>query len=136
MTPNRIAKTGTAEKGDLWKDQLGLVSGNLLVWGLVLIKLWPTIAEYPTGIHFHLWTTFQDSPTEEVEMFKDMVGILVVGFATVLLAIFHVACRGIWLAGLERKEDWKFLESLCSWAYDSIFLILGLLTFGAPVVLV
>jgi hypothetical protein len=137
MTPNRVEEKGTAEAKDLWKDQLGLVSGNLLVWGLVLIRLWPTGAQYPTGTHFHLWSIFQGSPSEEVTMFECIVGILVYGLAIVFLAIFHVVCRGIWLAGLDRKKEWNFLSSLCSWAYDSIFLYLGVLAFVAvPFILI
>lgn len=111
-----------------WKEQLGIVSGNILVTGLALTQLWPTVANYQTGVHTHAWnltwSLHQIKPDYVVYWYL----VLVLGLAVtaVALSAVHIVCRGITLT---QSVPSNTLDSLCEWSYRSVFVLLGLLLF-------
>jgi hypothetical protein len=142
-----IDEPGALMQDELWKERFGFVSGTILVWGLVLIRLWPSIAAFQTGRNVHFWTL--NTPGEGVQpelwMFWILTALLALGGWTVALSILHVLSRGIWLmVSLEEERGGSPmplkgpLDSFSSWTYAAVFtqwIGVSLVLAGFPLVL-
>lgn len=81
----------------LWKEQLGFVSGTVLVRGALLLKLWPTISHMQTGEHSGFRWGFH--PTSVTAASHRVLTILpALGFGMLLLGAAHILARGFWLS--------------------------------------
>ena len=108
------------------KEQLGLLTGNLVVSGLALLKLWPMAATYPIGVHTHAWTLFWGyrQMTPELVVYLYLVYVVAIAFAALTFVVFHVIGQGVRLA----TDRWvAFLERFCNWTYSSEFVLLVML---------
>ncbi|UCC32683.1 MAG: hypothetical protein JSU86_10445 [Phycisphaerales bacterium] len=108
---------GPKTEGASWKERFAFVSGNVLVLGFLLLKLWPAVAAYQTGLHLHFWTW--NLPHEGVRsehiFFLAMCGILTAAGASVALAVMHIYCRGLWLsisAGADTGKALRYFRDL------------------------
>jgi hypothetical protein len=82
---------------DSSKDQLAFVSGYVLVFGFVALKLWPLAAGFQTGMTVNFWTT--DPPSEGVivplNAFWSLACALGIALTAAMLAICHILCYGL-----------------------------------------
>jgi len=112
---------------DTWQQRLAFVSGNVLVAGLAMTRLWPLAASYQTGRHTHLWTLFWQVGQMGSDFTVYRYLVILIGFAAtvVTLAVIHILGRGLLLATDSMSGvTATYLENLCSWSYKSIFLLL------------
>jgi len=85
---------------DRWKEQLAFVSGYILVFGFVTLRLWPFVAGFQTGKNINIWTPNLASAGGNAELWvfwylTAAVGIAMTAFA---LAITHIISYGLWQA--------------------------------------
>jgi hypothetical protein len=128
-----MATTGTGAStptDDTWQQRLAFVSGNVLVAGLAVTRLWPLAANYQTGWHTHLWTLFWrvGQMGSGFVIYRYLVILIGLAATVVALAVVHILGRGLLLATDSVPTGAvPRLESLCNWTYKSIFLLLIML---------
>jgi hypothetical protein len=112
------------------KERLAFVSGNILVFALLFVKLWPAMTSYQTGVNLHAWTF--NTPGQGVKpaiwIFWFVTLILSTMASALILAVFHIICWGIWL-GLSGELDEiqtrpeAVLARLCETSYGAVFFL-------------
>jgi hypothetical protein len=118
-----------ATTDDAWQQRLAFVSGNVLIAGLAMTRLWPLAANYQTGRHTHLWTLFWQVGQMGSDFIIYRYLVILIGFAStvVTLAILHILVRGLLLAADSVPSlAAASLEKLSNWSYKSIFVLLAM----------
>jgi hypothetical protein len=105
-----------------WKDELSFISGNILVWGLVVLNFWPIVSHFQTGIDYHLGS--RSNITTEVLFFGFWTMLLAMAISVILMAIAHIFSRGIWLILSNDSKYRTILGSYCKTQYDIAILFL------------
>ncbi len=118
------------ERDEAWKEQLGFLSGTVLVWGTLLLSLWPTVARFQTGINAHFWSTISagESPKPGWDGYQMLVAPLALGISAIFFSILHIFSRGLWI-GIHRNSSndslaayaSKFLHRLADASYGAVF---------------
>jgi hypothetical protein len=85
------------------KEQLAFVSGTVLVWGALLVQLWPVSSRVQTGevaisLTFHRITLAGESH-------RLFAIVLALGLGMLLFGAAHVLARGLWLTQFSLEED-------------------------------
>ena len=109
---------------DLWKDQLTLVSGNILIWGIAVLKLWPIASSLQTTQHIHYLGTV--GPRGEDLIFKGLTDAMGIAVSITALAVLHVLCRGIWFVFDEGPLK-TAVHGMCTYTFNSSILLMVLL---------
>ena len=118
---------------DGWKEQLAFVSGYILVFGCAVLKLWPFVAGFQTGISVNFWTA--NFPSEGVNtplwVFWYLTGALGMAVTAITLALVHIFSRGLWLAFFSGTSTnplmagmSRMLDRLRKISYDAAFFLL------------
>lgn len=135
------------EADDLHNDQLAFVSGTILAWGALLIKLWPIVADMQTGHHAHALPQRVPTSMAPITVLSHRAAALVIalGVAMLLFGTVHVMARGLWLARSRSEAPTGSLNTTLDTAHRAYVIIqvywvvtLGALLFGIlsfPVVL-
>lgn len=113
---------------DVWKEQLTLISGNFLVWGTFLLKLWPFAAGLQTSENVHFLSA--GGPKGEDVFFKFLTDTMAVAVGVAAVASFHILCRGIWLTVKEEQLKTP-LNTICLFTFNATILLVVLLLFGS-----
>jgi hypothetical protein len=89
-----------ASSDEIWKEKLAFTSGSILVWGFFLLQLRSIAASFQTGYNIHFWRSFsiqRGEVTTELDVYLILLFFLTLGIWTILFALLHVICRGLWL---------------------------------------
>jgi len=119
-------EAGVKPDNDSWKEQLGFISGTVLLWALVLIRLLPLAAgiQLPNGIQYVDPRGYADINLPSYSLLTVLGALGITGF---LVGVVHMSARGLWLASPTER-----LNRLSQRTYRSVFTIakyaLGLLT--------
>ena len=113
---------------DFWKEQLTLISGNFLVWGILLLKMWPFAAGLQTGGNIHYLTV--GGPRGEDLFFKSLAGAMAVAVGVTAVASLHILCRGIWLAVTDVQLR-RSVDAICLFTFNATIVLVVFLTLGA-----
>lgn len=115
---------------ELRKERLTFVSGTILVWGVLLVRLWPSVASFQSGRHIHMWTA--NLPGQGVLpglwIFWILTGLLSLGALAVALAVIYILSYGLAIAETEPQSATVVssfqaaLERLCSNTYLVVFI--------------
>lgn len=81
---------------ELWKAQLAYVSGTILAWGALLLKLWPVLARLQTGAHIHALGR-DENVAVPVSSYYLLALLVAVGLGMLLFGAAHIVARGFWL---------------------------------------
>jgi len=110
-------------ENEYWKERLGFTSGIILLWGLVLLKLYP-IASHIQLID-HIFLSRDGKASAEVILFATLTFLSALGATTLLLAVIHIASRGLWLAATVDSADLQVLReqlsTTCEQSFVSVF---------------
>ena len=96
---------------ELWKAQLAYVSGTILAWGALLLKLWPVLARLQTGAHIHALGR-DENVAVPVSSYYLLALLVAVGLGMLLFGAAHIVARGFWLThvlthgGAARNTSW------------------------------
>jgi hypothetical protein len=116
---------------DLRKERLAFISGTILVWGILLVRLWPTVASFQSGHHIRFWTI--NSPGEgvltSVWIFWLLTCLLTLGMWAVGLAVAHILSYGLFVVtenapqgGGVTNQVQSSLERVSSNTYIAVFI--------------
>lgn len=96
-----------------WKERFGFVSGTLLVWGVAVLQIWPSVAMFQTGLNLHVWTMRipGEDPRPEFYGFHMLCLVLGLGLSSLILSAIHVALRGLWF-GVDTHDESSSLGSI------------------------
>lgn len=110
-----------------WKEQLGFISGTILVWGTFLLNLWPQAAGFQTGINGHIWTFFwlTEKLNPQWSAYQILTVPLTLAITVLMFSVCHVLARGFWLglAGTQSNTNVKasqFLNRVADNSYDAV----------------
>jgi hypothetical protein len=132
---------------DLHNEQLAFVSGTILAWGALLIKLWPIVAQMQTGHHARALPQRVPISVAPITVLSHRAAALVIalGVAMLLFGTVHVMARGLWLARSRAEAPIGTVNTALDTAHRAYLIIqvywvltLGALLFGIlsfPVVL-
>jgi hypothetical protein len=115
---------------DSWKEQLTLISGNILILGVALLKLWPLAARLQTSENVHYFSQF--GPRDGTMVFKTLTDVMGIAVAVVALAMLHILCRGLWLASSEEAVK-RILDRICVFTFTLAVFIIILMLLGIVV---
>lgn len=115
--------------GRLKQDRLALVSGTILVWGVVLVQLWNVAARFQTGGNIRPWTgnTPGQGVLAPLWIFWFITALMTFGGWAVTLSVVHVLCHGLSLmdepAGnaAQSVPPSGTLTALRYWTYVGVF---------------
>ena len=89
-------RSETLSELELWKAQLAYVSGTILAWGALLLKLWPVLARLQTGAHIHALGR-DENVVVPVSSYYLLALLVAVGLGMLLFGAAHIVARGFWL---------------------------------------
>ena len=93
-----MSQPGTTQDDEAWKEQFGFVSGTVLVWGVILLQLWPAIAGVQIGKNVQAIPARGDWPVSvAVFWFQALTLGIALGLGVILFGVLHVITRGLWL---------------------------------------
>lgn len=90
------SRSETLSELELWKAQLAYVSGTILAWGALLLKLWPVLARLQTGAHIHALGR-DENVVVPVSSYYLLALLVAVGLGMLLFGAAHIVARGFWL---------------------------------------
>lgn len=124
---------------DIEKERLAFVSGNILVCGLLSLKLWPVVSRLQTGMHIHFFTDSDpggDVVGSEFWIFSFLTKILTALATAGFFAVVYLLLQGLKLsviseqphenAGVKSPPDVtdrleNFLDGLSHKIYGAVF---------------
>lgn len=126
-----------AVSDEVWKERLGLTTGSFIVWGLLLLQLWPTVKRFQLR---NALAFLGSDRTPENFAFLYMILLVNLGIWILFLAALHVLARGLWLIGDGSSGDGAenvrtSMKSTAYYSYVGVFVLSGVilaqLLFGA-----
>jgi len=110
---------------DDWKEHLGFISGTVLVWALILMKLLPIAAgmQLPNGIHY---VDPHGSADIDLLVFSLLTVSGALGITGIILGVFHIVARGLWLATAvdnSKQGSAPALDNFCRKTFVSVFVV-------------
>src|SRR5271169_3845963 len=110
---------------DDWKEHLGFISGTVLVWALILMKLLPIAAgmQLPNGIHY---VDPHGSADIDLLVFSLLTVSAALGITGIILGVFHIVARGLWFATAvdnSKQGSAPALDNFCRKTFVSVFVV-------------
>lgn len=118
-----------SDKKEVGKERIGLISGSILGWGLVLLAVRPRSTQFVTGasLRFNFQISdIYDGPLINPKpiMFLILNVIVALGVAIVTLAVFHLVAHGLQIAPAPRLTPGRrrLLVSVADFTYHGVIL--------------
>ncbi len=152
MLEAQLCSVRTQKKGDeilvrgneeRRKDRFGFVSGTLLVWGVAILQVWPSVAMFQTGLNLHIWTFRNpaEAPQPEFLAFHMLCFVLALGVSSLIISLSYIALRGLWF-GLATDNESSSVNSLVNALdnatyrlYRAQFILWGMALILVPLIL-